>query len=102
MNASSGLGGDQVILVEEDGGGRSAVFAESTWDDQESADRFYAAASNWLQRRFPQGRKEVVPETGFALVAGSEYHSIERRGANVYLVLGLPDSLAGKLKWPRK
>ncbi len=102
MNASSGWGGDQVILVEEDGRDRSAVFAESTWDDQDSADRFYAAASNWLERRFPQGRKEDASDSGFAMVAGSEYHSIQRRGTGVYLVLGLPESLAGKLTWPRK
>jgi hypothetical protein len=95
-SAAAGWGGDQVILVEEDGGKHGLVIAESTWDDQESADRFYGALSTWLQKRYPQAGKSGVNENGFGLTSGGEYRSIRRQGKTVRLVLGLPESLADK------
>jgi hypothetical protein len=95
-DAASGWGGDQVILVEESGGSRSAVFVESVWDDQDSADRFFKALSNWLALRFPQARKVEESENGAAVVSAGEYRSVRRRGTRVRLILGLPDSLAEK------
>ncbi len=95
-SAAEGWGGDQIILVEENGGSKSAVFFESTWDDQSSADRFYGALTAWLQKKYPQGRKIGESESGFGLVSGGEYRSIRRSGTNVRLIVGLPESYAEK------
>ncbi len=95
-SAATGWGGDQVILVEESGSNRAAVFVESVWDDQESANRFYAALSNWLQKKYPQAGKIAESENGFGLVSGGEYRSIRRRGTSVRLIVGLPESYGEK------
>jgi hypothetical protein len=94
--AVSGWGGDQLILLQENGGVRNAVFVETVWDTQESADRFYGALSNWLQRRYPQAKRTGESEDGFALLSGGEFRSIRRRGASVRLIVGLPESYADK------
>jgi hypothetical protein len=98
--AASGWGGDQVILVEETGSNRSVVFADSVWDNQESADRSYQALSTWLQQRYPQARKVGESENGFALISGGEYRSIRRQGTKVHLIVGLPESYADKFRAP--
>jgi hypothetical protein len=95
-NAAAGWGGDQAILVEENGSNNSAVFFESTWDDKEAADRYYGALANWLQKKYAQGRKTAESENGFAMLSAGEYISIRRRGNNVRLILGLPESYAEK------
>lgn len=94
--AASGWGGDQMILVEENGSRRSAVFMETVWDDQEGADRFYEALSTWLQKRYPQGHKAGESDNGFALVSGGEYQSVRRRATRVRLIVGLPESFADR------
>jgi len=93
--AATGWGGDQLILV-EDGGGHSAVFAETAWDTQDSADRFFGALSAWLQRRYPQAKKSGESESGFALVSDGEYRSIRRVGSHVRLIVGLPETLGSR------
>jgi hypothetical protein len=98
--AASGWGGDQVILAEDTTNYRSAVFADSVWDDQESSDRFYEALANWLQHRYPQARKVEESKDGFALVSGGEYRSLRRQGTKVHLIIGLPESYAGKFRVP--
>jgi hypothetical protein len=93
--AATGWGGDQLILV-EDGGGHSAVFAETAWDTQESTDRFFGALSTWLQHRYPKAKKSGESESGFALVSEGEYRSVQRTGSRVRLIVGLPESLGNK------
>ncbi|MBZ5498433.1 MAG: hypothetical protein LAP85_18700 [Acidobacteriia bacterium] len=95
-NAADGWGGDQVILVEENAGSHGAVFAESVWDDQQSADRFYGALSTWLANRYPKGQRVGESESGFGMVSNGEYSSIRRRGPKVRLIVGLPESYADK------
>jgi hypothetical protein len=95
-NAAAGWGGDQAILVEENGSNNSAVFFESAWDDKEAADRYYGALANWLQKKYAQGRRTAESENGFAMLSAGEYISIRRRGNNVRLILGLPESYAEK------
>jgi hypothetical protein len=95
--AAAGWGGDQAILLEEDGSNNHAVFFESTWDDKEAADRHYAALASWLQNKYSQGRKTAESENGFAMLFAGEYVAIRRRGNNVRLILGLPESYAEKL-----
>ena len=95
-NAAAGWGGDRVILMEDSGGKRSAAFADSVWDTQEAADRFYGAMSTWLERRYPKARKTAESDSGFDLIAAGECHSLRRQGATVRLILGLPESYAGK------
>ncbi len=95
-SAAEGWGGDQVILVEENGGSQSAVFLETTWDDKSSADRFYGALTAWLQKKYTQGRKIGESDNGFGLASGGEYRSILRRGNSVRLIVGLPESYAEK------
>jgi hypothetical protein len=95
-SAAEGWGGDQVILVEDNGGSKSAVFFESTWDDKSSADRFYGALAAWLQKKYPQGRKIGESDNGFGFVSGGEYRSIRRRGNDVRLIVGLPELYAEK------
>jgi hypothetical protein len=94
--AAEGWGGDQIILVEEEGTGKSAVICQSTWDDKIAADRFSAALSSWFQKKYPQGRKVDESESGFGLISGGEYSSIQRRGDDVRLIVGLPESHAPK------
>ncbi len=92
--ASSGWGGDQAILVES--ANRSAVFIDTVWDDKESADRFYGALSEWLQRRFPQATKVGESENSLGLVSGGELRSIRRQETKVRLIVGLPQSYSDK------
>ncbi|MBP1596116.1 MAG: hypothetical protein H6Q05_1493 [Acidobacteria bacterium] len=95
-NSAAGWGGDHVILVEDSGGKRSAVFADCVWDTQEAADRFYAAMSTWLERRYPKARKTAESDSGFDIIASGECHSLRRQGVTVRLIIGLPESYAGK------
>jgi hypothetical protein len=97
-SAGKGWGGDQVVLLEESGSGRSAVIVESVWDDQESADRFYAAISSWIAKKYPQGRKIEEADHATGVISGGEYCSIRRRGSHVRLVAGLPETYADKFK----
>lgn len=96
-SAAEGWGGDQIVLVEDEGANKSAVFFDSTWDDKSSADRFYGALAAWLQKKYPQGRKIEESDNGFGLVSAGEYRSVRRRGNDVRLILGLPESYAGKI-----
>ncbi len=96
-SAVEGWGGDQIVLVEEEGSNRSGIFLDSTWDDKMSADRFYGALASWLQKKYPQGRKSGESENGFGLTSGGEYRSIRRRENDVRLILGFPESYAEKL-----
>jgi hypothetical protein len=97
MNSVTGWGGDQVILVEQTGGGQAVVFLNTVWDNNEYADRYYDALSAWLKRRWPQARKAEESENVLALTAGGERHSIRRQGTSVQLIVGLPESLAGSM-----
>jgi hypothetical protein len=96
--AASGWGGDQVMLVEEGNGNRSAVFLETAWDDQESADRFYEALSGWLKHRYPQANDVGHSPNELGLVSGGEYRSVRRHGTTVRLIVGLPQSYSEKFE----
>jgi hypothetical protein len=98
--ASGGWGGDQMILVGEAGSNHKAVFVETVWDNQESADRFFTAVSNWLVKRYPQGRKAAESENGFGMISAGEYSAIRRNGIRVRILAGLPESLAEKADPP--
>ncbi len=95
-SAASGWGGDEVVLVEQGNGERTALFAETVWDSQESADRFFTALSAWFQRRYPQAKKSAESDDGFVLTSGGESHLIRRRVSSVRLILGVPESLADR------
>lgn len=95
--AACGWGGDQVILVRNGGTGESAVIFEARWDDKESSDRLYAALSLWLETRYPKSRTISKSASGFALAGDGEYHSLQRRGLNLRLVLGLPEACSGRI-----
>ncbi len=92
--AASGWGGDQAILIEN--GSSSAVFIDTVWDDKESADRFYGALSEWLQRRFPNAPKVGESENTLGVLSGGEFRSIRRTESQVRLIVGLPQSYADK------
>lgn len=92
-SAASGWGGDQLMLLEDGSGGRSALFLETVWDDASSAERFFGALSTWLQRRYPQAKKSNESANGFTLNQGGECHSILRRENGVRLIVGLPGAL---------
>ena len=95
--ASIGWGGDQVLLLENESGA-DAVFAATTWDTSDDAEEFYQAMSDWLQRRYSKARKTKESPNGFGLIAGGEYHMLQRDGLNVRFLLGLPEADAAKLK----
>ncbi len=97
LSAVAGWGGDQVILVEQTGGSQTTVFLDTIWDSGEYADRFYAALSTWLERRWPQARKTEGSENAIALATGGERHSIRRQGNSVRLIVGMPEALAGRM-----
>jgi hypothetical protein len=96
--AASGWGGDRVMLVEEGNSGHSAVFLETAWDDQESADRFYEALSGWLKHRYPQANDVGHSANELGLVSGGEYRSVRRHGTTVRLIVGLPQSYSEKFE----
>ena len=99
-SASTGWGGDQVVLVGDDGNTMHGVFVETVWDDPESADRFYAAMSSWLAKKYPQGRRVGESDQGFGLISAGEYSSIRRNGSRVRFIARPPESLADKVDPP--
>jgi hypothetical protein len=96
--AAGGWGGDQVALVRETGGKNCAVFLNTVWDDQESADRFYRALVTWIRSRDSQARKLTESGHEFAVVSGGEYSGVRSEGTAVRLIVGLPESYAGKIE----
>jgi len=98
LKGSSGWDGDRLLLLEKDGSGSCAVFQESVWDSPEDAGEFYQALSRWLQQRFPRGKQSEDASGGFAWKDGGEYHSIQRNGARIRLIVGLPQEYSSKFK----
>lgn len=95
--ASAGWGGDQVVLVGDEGAKSYAAFVETVWDNPESAERFYAAMSSWMEKKYPQGRKAGESESGFGVISAGEFSSIRRSGSSVRIIVGLPETLADKV-----
>ncbi len=98
LKASSGWDGDRLLLLEKDGSNGCTVFQESVWDSPEEAGEFYEAFSRWLQQRFPGGKKSEDTSGGFAWKDNGEYHSIQRNGARVRFIVGLPREDSSKFK----
>jgi len=96
--AAAGWGGDQVLLLEENSGARSAVVVSSVWDTPEDAQEFYVAFTQWLDQRFPKARKLEGAVGSHSLTEGGEYHSIKQDGLKVRFVLGIPESESPKLR----
>ena len=94
--AAAGWGGDQIMLVED--GTHDAVFAATTWDSPEEADEFYSALGDWFQIKYPKAQKNAESGTGFSVVQGGEYNTVQHNGQDVRFVIGLPESEVGKLK----
>ena len=102
LAASSGWGGDRVLLAEKQGSNASAVFAETVWDSSDDASEFYEALASWFQARFPEAKREGSRESGLAWVDGGDYHVSALAGTRVRFALGLPTERRGSLKgyWP--
>ena len=98
--AAAGWDGDQIVLLEQDGSARHAVFATTVWDTEDDSEEFFLTLSRWLSSRFPEAAELRSEKTasGFSLVDGGEYHAIQREGIHVSFIIGLPEELASKLK----
>lgn len=94
--ASAGWGGDQLLLAEK--GEASGVFSESVWDTTADAEEFYAAIGKWLQRRLPRGTKSEESANAITWLDGGDYYSVQREGARVRWIVGLPETWRPKLK----
>ncbi len=92
----NGWGGDEVLLLENDQG-KDAVFVNTIWDSAGDADVFFAAMTDWLQQRYPKATKMKESPTGFSLVQEGEFHSLQRDGASIRFIIGLPESDGLKL-----
>lgn len=88
--ASEGWGGDRLVAYEPPGGGAVTVVLLSTWDSEADAEEFQRAVSRLLARRAdrPEAAGELV-----TYVAGGQAFAIERRGARVLALIGLPEGL---------
>jgi hypothetical protein len=95
--ASAGWGGDQMVLVGDEGSNSYAAFVETVWDNPESAERFFTAMSSWMEKKYPQGRKVSEAENGFGVISTGEFSSVRRSGSSVRIIIGLPEALADKV-----
>ncbi len=96
--AAAGWGGDQAVLLEEDGGTHSAVAIASSWDTPEDSQEFFESGCEWLQKRFPRGRPVKETPGVCVMTSDSEFNSVRQDGSQVRLILGAPEKLASKLK----
>ena len=95
--AAAGWGGDQVLLLENEGG-KDVVLLSTVWDTTEDAEKFYGAMDEWFRQRYPKTQRSNESPTGFSLIQNNEFHSIRRDGASVQLIFGLPEADGRKLK----
>ena len=92
----TGWGGDSVTYMENETGGK-AVFVNTVWDTGEDAEEFFQAMDSWLQRRFPEGKKENERADGFSVIHKGKFYDLRHEGESVYFVSGL--SVADGRKW---
>jgi hypothetical protein len=94
--AASGWGGDQVLLLENDEG-KDAVLIGTVWDTAGDAEKFYEAMDEWFRQRYPKTQRSNETPTGFSLIQNGEYHSMQRDGTHVQLIIGLPEADGNRL-----
>jgi hypothetical protein len=95
--AAAGWGGDQVLLLENEGG-KDVVLLSTTWDTPGDAEKFYGAMDEWFLQRYPKTQRSNESPTGFSLIQNGEFNSIRRDGAGVQIIFGLPEADGRKLK----
>ncbi len=99
--AAEGWEGDQFALYEDARTGHLLLIHLSTWEDEAEAREFADAYSRRTERRYKTARTIPLPPSVSGRVweteAGRVY--IERRGADVLIVEGLPNEW--KAHWPQ-
>jgi len=95
--SAANWGGDQALLLENESGGE-AVLIRTIWDTAEDTEKFYAAMDEWFRRQYPNGhRREESPE-GFSVTQDAAFNALRKEGAEVRLIIGLPEVDGLKLK----
>ncbi|OYT70991.1 MAG: hypothetical protein CFK52_09260 [Chloracidobacterium sp. CP2_5A] len=84
--AAQGWGGDRSALYERRSTGQLCLIQSTRWDAAAAAQAFFSAYAERTQRRFP---RQDFDRSQADLMAGEGVY-IERRGAKVFILEGLP------------